>query len=60
MQGFANKTQNKIIFITVVAFTITEISSFRGKTILRCGAAPFLFIFVVFSSLAALLVLFPA
>ena len=32
---------------------------YSGKPISRFGAAPFLFIFVEFSSLAALLVLFP-
>ena len=33
---------------------------FRGKLILGFGAAPFVFIFVVLHSLAALFALFPA
>ena len=43
----------------VVVFTITKIN-FSGKPIFRFDAAPFVFIFVVLSSLTALFALFLA
>ena len=44
----------------VVTFYNYRNKLFSGKLILRCGATPFQFIFLIFSSLAALFVLFPA
>ena len=44
----------------VLVFTITKIKLFSRKRILRFGAVPFLFLFVVLSSLIALFALFTA
>ena len=43
----------------VVVFTITEVNYLMVSHILRFGTVPFLFVVVVFSSLAALFALFP-
>ena len=44
----------------VLVFTIIKIKLFSRKHILRFGAVPFLFLFVILSSLIALFALFTA
>ena len=54
------ETQSKLMVAAKCCFYKYRNKPFGGKHILRCGAAPFLFIFVMLNSLAELFVLLPA
>ena len=59
-KGGRFETKSKLMVAAKCCFYNYKNKSFSGKPILRCGGAPFLFIFVMLNLLAALFVFLTA